>query len=124
MNTSGEGITKLGDIKGVGSNGQVYQTNGEKYMFVRENKLYYINPDDNDSLWCYDISNGDNQRIISASIEILQNIDNTVFYKIDKEMGVYLYNYDTKFMSLVTKRRVKEFVIDTYTDMVQEKKLI
>lgn len=122
MNTSGEGLTKLGDIKSVGSHGQVYQTNGEKYMFVKENKLYYINPDDNDSLWCYDLSSGENQRIISASIEILQNIDNTVFYKIDKEMGVYLYNYDTKFMSLVTKRRVKEFVIDTYTDMVQENK--
>ena len=29
-------------------------------------------------------------------------------------MGVYLYNYNTSFMSLVTKRRVKEFVIDTY----------
>ena len=38
-------------------------------------------------------------------------------YKIDKEMGVYLYNYDTKFMALVTKRRVKEFVIDTYVDV-------
>ena len=78
-------------------------------MFVKNNKLYYINPDDEDSLWSYDLSSGEKERIISASIEILQNVDNTVFYKIDNEMRVYLYNYDTKFMSLVTKRRVKEF---------------
>ena len=86
-------------------------------MFVRENYLYYINPDDEDSLWRYNLDDKSNERVISASIEILQNVDNTVFYKIDKEMGVYLYNYDTKFMSLVTRRRVKEFVIDTYTDI-------
>ena len=70
------------------------------------------------------MTDGTNEKIISDSIEILQNVDNTIFYKIDKEMGVYLYNYDTKFMSLVTKRRVKEFVIDTYTDMFQDKNSI
>ena len=62
-------------------------------MFIKDNKLYYINTDDEDALWYYDLKSGENKRIISASIEILQNIDNTVFYKIDKEMGVYLYNF-------------------------------
>ena len=118
---SGSNLTSIGDIKSI-SNSNIKEVNGNKCMFVKNNKLYYINPDDEDSLWSYDLSSGEKERIISASIEILQNVDNTVFYKIDNEMGVYLYNYDTKFMSLVTKRRVKEFVIDTYTDIIQEVK--
>lgn len=117
VSTSGDGLSKVADIKSVSDSSSKKEVNGQKYMFVRENYLYYINPDDEDSLWRYNLDDKSNERVISASIEILQNVDNTVFYKIDKEMGVYLYNYDTKFMSLVTRRRVKEFVIDTYTDI-------
>lgn len=120
VNTSGEGLSKVANIKSIHSKGKNDEVNGNKYMFIRENNLYYINPDDEDSLWRYNLDDGTNERVISASIEILQNVDNTVFYKIDKEMGVYLYNYDTQFMSLVTRRRVKEFVIDTYTDIASE----
>lgn len=120
VNTSGESLSKVANIKSIHSKGKNDEVNGNKYMFIRENNLYYINPDDEDSLWRYNLDDGTNERVISASIEILQNVDNTVFYKIDKEMGVYLYNYDTQFMSLVTRRRVKEFVIDTYTDIASE----
>ena len=120
VNTSGEGLSKVANIKSIYTKGKNDEVNGNKYMFIRENNLYYINPDDEDSLWRYNLDDGTNERVISASIEILQNVDNTVFYKIDKEMGVYLYNYDTQFMSLVTRRRVKEFVIDTYTDIASE----
>ena len=120
VNTSGEGLSKVANIKSIYTKGKNDEVNGNKYMFIRENNLYYINPDDEDSLWRYNLDDGTNERVISASIEILQNVDNTVFYKIDKEMGVYLYNYDTQFMSLVTRRRVKEFVIDTYTDISLE----
>jgi hypothetical protein len=94
--------------------------NGSKYMFVKDNKLYYVNKADEETLWSYDTKTKEKEKVISASIEILQNVDNTIFYKIDKEMGVYLYNYETKFMSLITKRRVKEFVIDTYTDIFKD----
>ena len=120
VNTSGDNLAKVADIKSISGNSSKKEVNGEKYMFVRDNYLYYINPDDEDSLWRYNLDDKSSERVISASIEILQNVDNTVFYKIDKEMGVYLYNYDTKFMSLVTRRRVKEFVIDTYTDIASE----
>ena len=120
VNTSGESLSKVANIKSIHSKGKNDEVNGNKYMFIRENNLYYINPDDEDSLWRYNLDDGTNERVISASIEILQNVDNTVFYKIDKEMGVYLCNYDTQFMSLVTRRRVKEFVIDTYTDIASE----
>ena len=120
VNTSGEGLSKVANIKSIYTKGKNDEVNGNKYMFIRENNLYYINPDDEDSLWRYNLEDETNERVISASIEIFQNVDNTVFYKIDKEMGVYLYNYDTQFMSLVTRRRVKEFVIDTYTDIASE----
>ena len=123
VSSSGNDVTKVADIKTVADSGQVEEANGKKYMFIKDNKLYYINTDDEDALWCYDLKSGENKRIISASIEILQNIDNTVFYKIDKEMGVYLYNYDTSFMSLVTKRRVKEFVIDNYAQIPTDVKI-
>lgn len=116
----GSDLSKVADIKSVAHRGEISQVNGKRYMFVKENRLYYINAADEDTLWCYDFATGDNTKIISSSIEILQNVDNTIFYKIDKEMGVYLYNYDTKFMALVTKRRVKEFVIDTYVDVKAE----
>ena len=123
VSSNGNDVTKIADIKTVADSGQVEEANGKKYMFIKDNKLYYINTDDEDALWCYDLKSGENKRIISASIEILQNIDNTVFYKIDKEMGVYLYNYDTSFMSLVTKRRVKEFVIDNYAQIPTDVKI-
>ena len=120
VKADGSDLSKVADIKSVAHRGEISQVNGKRYMFVKENRLYYINAADEDTLWCYDFATGDNSKIISSSIEILQNVDNTIFYKIDKEMGVYLYNYDTKFMALVTKRRVKEFVIDTYVDVKAE----
>ncbi|MBO5476893.1 MAG: DUF5050 domain-containing protein [Clostridia bacterium] len=120
VGTDGNGLEKVADIKSVAHRGEISQVNGKRYMFIKDKRLYYINAADEDTLWCYDFATGDNSKIISSSIEILQNVDNTIFYKIDKEMGVYLYNYDTKFMALVTKRRVKEFVIDTYVDVKQQ----
>ena len=110
----GSGLSKLGDIKGVADDGVIKEVDGKKYFFIQDNTLYYVNSGDENTLWGYNLDTNENTKIISASIELLQNIDDTIFYKIDKEMGVYLYNYNTRFMSLVTKRRVKEFVVDYY----------
>lgn len=120
IDKDGNGLKTLDGTVGISTTGPAKMVNGSKYMFVKDNFLYYVNKADEDTLWRYDLTNGQKERVISASIEILQNVDDTVFYKIDKEMGVYLYNYETKFMSLITKRRVKEFVIDTYTDIFKE----
>lgn len=120
VRTDGSELSKVADIRSITHGAELDAVNGKRSMFIKDNKLYYINVDDEDTLWCYDLATGENTKIISASIEILQNVDNTIFYKIDKEMGVYLYNYDTKFMSLVTRRRVKEFVIDTYAQINQD----
>lgn len=120
IDTNGDWYTVLEDTVGVSTTGPAKMVNGSKYMFVKDNKLYYVNKADEETLWSYDTKTKEKEKVISASIEILQNVDNTIFYKIDKEMGVYLYNYETKFMSLITKRRVKEFVIDTYTDIFKD----
>lgn len=120
IDKEGNDFKTLDGTVGISTTGPAKMVNGNKYMFVKDNSLYYVNKADEDTLWRYDLESGQQEKVISASIEILQNVDNTVFYKIDKEMGVYLYNYETKFMSLITKRRVKEFVIDTYTDIFQD----
>ncbi len=114
---TGDELGKVADIKCVSHYSDTVETNGKKYMFVNNNKLYYINTADEDALYSYDLQTNENTKVISASVEILQNVDSTIFYKIQKETGVYLYNFDTKFMSLVTKRRVKEFVIDPFVDV-------
>ena len=119
VDCDGNEMYKVADIKGVDGASSV---NGQKYMFVKDNNLYYINPEDDNTLWRYNMENGENDKIISSSVEILQNVDDTIFYKINKEMGVYLYNYKTNFLAMVTKRRVKEFVIDTY-NLIDYKKV-
>ena len=119
VDCDGNEMYKVADIKGVDG---VSSVNGQKYMFVKDNNLYYINPEDDNTLWRYNMENGENDKIISSSVEILQNVDDTIFYKINKEMGVYLYNYKTNFLAMVTKRRVKEFVIDTY-NLIDYKKV-
>lgn len=60
------------------------------------------------------------EKVIYGSVQILQNVDDTVFYKVKNEMGIYLYNYNTKFMSKVTNRNVSEFSIDGITDSTDE----
>ena len=84
MDTNGNWYTKLGDIEGVSTTGPTKTVDGSKYMFVKDNKLYFVNKQDEDSLWSYDLKTEEKEKVISASIEILQNVDNTIFYKIDK----------------------------------------
>lgn len=111
----GSNEQKLADIKSVSDKGSIREVDGAKYMFVHDSYLYYINPEDGNTLWRINLDSKEQEKVISVAVEILQYIDNTIFYKIKNEMGVYLYNYDTKFMSQVTKRKVKEFFIDQYT---------
>ena len=117
INKDGSNEEKIADIVGVSDRGEIKEVDGSKYMFINNGYLYYINTDDGNTLWRVNLSDKKKEVVISVAVEILQNIDSTIFYKIKNEMGVYLYNYDTKFMSQVTKRRVKEFYIDKYTNI-------
>lgn len=103
---------KIADITCMSDNGSLKEIDGSKYMFVNGNFLYYVNTGDSNSLWRINLTDKSTEKVIQMGVEILQNVDNTVFYKVKNEMGVYLYNYDTKFMSQVTKSKVSEFYVD------------
>lgn len=117
VNKDGTDEGKFDDIVSMSDKGDIKEVDGSKYMFINDGYLYYINIEDGNTLWRIKIDTKEKEKVISVAIEILQNIDTTIFYKIKNEMGVYLYNYDTKFMSQVTKRKVKEFVLDKYTNV-------
>lgn len=103
----------VADIKSVADNGDIKEIDGSKNMFINGNNLFYINTSDDNSLWKINLATKqNNERVIAVPIQILQNVDETVFYKVKGEMGVYLYNYNTGFMSQITRRKVKEFIID------------
>ncbi len=122
ISKNGENLSKVDDISGVADKGDIKEIDGKKYMFVEDNNLYYINVEDNSTLWKINLETKEKEKVISVSVEILQNIDKTIFYKVKNEMGVYLYNYDTNFMSQVTKRKLKEFVVDNYDQVAPNAK--
>ena len=116
----GSNSTSLSDAVGISDKGNIKEIDGNKYLFVSNGKLYYINPSDSNSLWSVSLSDNSKEKVIYGSVQILQNVDDTVFYKVKNEMGIYLYNYNTKFMSKVTNRNVSEFSIDVITDSTDE----
>lgn len=116
----GSNSTSLSDAVGISDKGNIKEIDGNKYLFVSNGKLYYINPSDSNSLWSVSLSDNSKEKVIYGPVQILQNVDDTVFYKVKNEMGIYLYNYNTKFMSKVTNRNVSEFSIDGITDSTDE----
>ena len=110
---NGENESKLADITSVSDKGEIKEVDGSKYMFVNNGYLFYVNVDDSNSLWKINLNDKTTEKVIPMSVEILQDINGTVFYKVKGEMGVYLYNYETNFMSQVTKRKIKEFFVDS-----------
>lgn len=109
VSKDGKNNEKLADICSNSDSGDLKEIDGSKYMVVNMGYLYYINVNENNNLWKINLATKENSKEISVPIEILQNVDGTIFYKMKNEMGVYLYNLGTKFMSQVTKRKVKEF---------------
>ena len=87
-------------------------------MFVNQGYLYFVNVEDSNSLWRINLENKEKEVVIPMQVEILQDVDKTVFYKVKGEMGVYLYNIETKFMSQITKRKIKEFLVDSSEKIV------
>lgn len=116
----GNGSIALSDAIGMSDKGSIKEIDGNKYLFTSQGKLYYINPEDSNSLWSINLTDNSKEKVIYGSVQILQNVDDTVFYKVKNEMGIYLYNYNTKFMSKVTNRNVSEFSIDGVTDNTNE----
>lgn len=105
---------KVCDIAAVCDNGVIDEIDGSKYMFVYNQNLYFVNVDDENTLWKIDTTTSNTAQVIPSSVEIMQSIDGTVFYKEKGQMGIYLYNLDTNFMAQVTSRKLKEFIVDEF----------
>lgn len=121
-NKDGSDYKKLSDIESVTDNGIMKNIDGSTYMYVYNGVLYYINSSDNYSLWKYDLQSGENVKEVSMPIDMLRNVKNTVFFKLKNSVGVYLYNTDTKFMSEISKRKIRNFIIDTNTKVFVDNK--
>ncbi|MCX8075371.1 MAG: DUF5050 domain-containing protein [Clostridia bacterium] len=104
---------KVADIVGRADNGNIKEIDGSNYLYVRNNDLYFVNAADNNTLWKINLEDKSTKKIISTSIEIIQNVDNTVFYKEKNNMEVYMYNVDTNFMSQVVRNKISEFYVDS-----------
>lgn len=117
VNKNGNEEIKIADIVSVSDNGQIKEVDGSKYMFVYNGCLFYVNIEDSNSLYKINLSDKSIEKVLPMSVEILQDIGGTVFYKVKGEMGVYLYNYETNFMSQVTKRKIKEFMVDSSSEI-------
>ncbi len=122
INKDGSGLSKIDDISSISDNGNITEIDGSNYMFVNDNNLYYINVDDSNTLWKINLGTKEKQKVISMSVQYLYIIEDTVFYKVKNEMGVYLYNAKTGFLSQVTKRKVKDFVVDKYVTIEEKDK--
>ena len=109
---NGENESKVADIKTSSDSGQIKEIDGSKYMFIRNNELYYVNVEDTNKLFKINLETKAVEEVLPMSVELLQGIDETVFYKIKGEMGIYLYNLDTKFMSQITNRKLRDFYVD------------
>jgi hypothetical protein len=112
INKDGSGETKFDDVVSVSDKGDIKEIDGSKNMFVNGNFLYYINVKDGNTLWKINIETKEKEKVISVAVEILQDVNNTIYYKVKNEMGVYLFNYETNFMSQITKRQTKDFFVD------------
>lgn len=112
VNKDGTGIGKVSDIKSVTDNGIIDDIDGSKYMFTVKNILYFVNTDDKRNLWKINLDDKTTEKVISMPVDILEEVDDTVFYKVKDEKGVYLFNLDTKFTARVSSRLITEFVVN------------
>lgn len=118
VNKDGSNLTKLDEITSLSDKGVITDIDGLKYMFVSSNNLFFINANDSNTLWKINLDTKEKSKVIASSVSILQNVDNTIFYKVKNEIGAYLYNYETGFISLFTNRNVTEFSVDGSSDTI------
>lgn len=112
VNKDGSSLGKIADIKSVTDTGIIEDVDGSKYMFTADNILYYVNTDDKRNLWKINLENKTTEKVISMPVDILEEVEDTVFYKVKDEKGVYLYNLETKFTARVSSRLITEFVVN------------
>lgn len=107
------GVEKISDnVKSVTDKGKINYIDGSKFMFCIDKYLYYINTEDNKCLWKVNLETKETEKVLYSSVEMLQNVDDTVFYKVNDQRGLFLYNVNTKFSSQISSRLITEFVVE------------
>ena len=117
VNKDGSDLKKILDVKSISDSGDTEYIDGNKYMFVKEDFLYYINTEDNNNLWRASLTSDVKEEILHTSIEMIEFIEDTIFYKNKNEKGVYLYNIDTKFTSQISQRLISEFIVEDKVEL-------
>lgn len=83
--------------------------NGNSFVGVYDNVAYYINTKDSNKLYKSSVNDKEDKVVLEDSIEILDVIDSTIFYKVRNDIGVYRYDILNGISSQVTSARVVEF---------------
>lgn len=85
--------------------------NGISVMGVFEDKVYYINENDKNKLYKAKTDGSKEELILHDKVQILEVIGNTIFYKVESDIGVYRYDMETGISSQITSARVVEFKV-------------
>ena len=83
--------------------------NGNAFVGVYDNVAYYINTSDKNKLYKSSVNMEKDEVVLEDTIEILDVINSTIFYKVKNDIGVYRYDIVNQISSQVTSARVVEF---------------
>ena len=83
--------------------------NGNAFVGIYDNVAYYINTSDSNKLYKSSVSMEQDEMVLGDTIEILDVINSTIFYKVKNDIGVYRYDIVNGISSQVTSARVVEF---------------
>ena len=83
--------------------------NGDSFVGVYDDVAYYINTKDSNKLYKSSVNKEKDEIVLEDSIQILDMIDSTIFYKVKNDIGVYRYDIVNGISSQVTSARVLEF---------------
>ena len=82
---------------------------GNAFVGVYDDVAYYINTSDKNKLYKSSESQEKDEIVLEDTIEILDVINSTIFYKVKNDIGVYRYDILNGISSQVTSARVVEF---------------
>lgn len=103
-NKKTEQVSKTGTL--INSTAKI---NGSAFVGVYDDVAYYINTSDKNKLYKSSVQDEKDEVVLEDTIEILDVINSTIFYKVKNDIGVYRYDILNGISSQVTSARVVEF---------------
>lgn len=96
---------------GVADGGEFAYSNGEQYIGASEEYVYYINSSDENNLYKVKNDGTEEAKLLKGKVQILDTVEDTIFYKIEGDIGVYRFDATARVSSQVTSARVLEFKV-------------